>query len=161
MSTLRRASTASWHGPRRDMSDEENGLKTRQTKETSEQGKVKWSVYWEYAKESNLYAVGMYLIALLAAQTTQVLGGFWLKHWSEVNEEAGGNPDVAKYIGIYTAFGLGSSSLSVVQTLILWIFCSIEVCGCGFRSLRSYLRSNCRHRGNSTSGWHTPSLGRQ
>ncbi|KAL1984730.1 hypothetical protein VTN96DRAFT_8763 [Rasamsonia emersonii] len=125
MATLRRASTASWHGPR-GTSDEENGLKTKQTKETSEQGKVKWSVYAEYAKESNLYAVAIYLLALLAAQTTQVAGGFWLKRWSEVNEIVGGNPEIGKYIGIYFAFGFGSSALVVLQTLILWIFCSIE-----------------------------------
>jgi ABC-type multidrug transport system fused ATPase/permease subunit len=33
---------------------------------------------------------------------------------------------VGKYIGIYFAFGVGSAALVVVQTLILWIFCSIE-----------------------------------
>lgn len=51
----------------------------------------------------------------------------WLKHWSEINQRYGGNPNVGKYIGIYFAFGVGSSALVVVQTLILWIFCSIEV----------------------------------
>lgn len=35
---------------------------------------------------------------------------------------------MGKYIGIYFAFGVGSAALVVVQTLILWIFCSIEVC---------------------------------
>lgn len=54
-------------------------------------------------------------------------GSFWLKRWSEVNGEAGGNPDVGKYLGIYFAFGLGNALLVVCQTLILWIFCSIEV----------------------------------
>lgn len=128
MATLRRASTASWHGPRRETTDEENNLKTKQTKEKSEQGKVKWSVYGEYAKESNLYAVAIYLFFLLASQTAQVAGGFWLKRWSEANEVSGRNPDVGKYIGVYFAFGLGSSALVVLQTFILWIFCSIEVC---------------------------------
>ncbi|KAH8702386.1 putative ABC metal ion transporter [Talaromyces proteolyticus] len=126
MATLRRASTASWHGPRRETTDEENGLKTKQTKEKSEQGKVKWNVYGEYAKESNLYAVSIYLFTLLASQSAQIAGGFWLKRWSEANEIAGANPNVGKYIGIYFAFGLGSSALVVLQTLILWIFCSIE-----------------------------------
>jgi ATP-binding cassette subfamily C (CFTR/MRP) protein 1 len=51
----------------------------------------------------------------------------WLKNWSEVNGRAGGNPQIGKYLGIYFAFGIGSSALVVVQTLILWIFCSIEV----------------------------------
>jgi ATP-binding cassette subfamily C (CFTR/MRP) protein 1 len=52
----------------------------------------------------------------------------WLKHWSEINQQYGGNPHVGRYIGIYFAFGVGSAALVVVQTLILWIFCSIEVC---------------------------------
>jgi ABC-type multidrug transport system fused ATPase/permease subunit len=43
MSTLRRASTASFKGPRGKLHDEENpNSKTRQAKEHSEQGKVKW-----------------------------------------------------------------------------------------------------------------------
>lgn len=128
MATLRRASTASWQGPRGKVTDEEEGgLKSRQTKEISEQGKVKWNVYGEYAKTSNLYAVAIYLFCLIAAQTGQIGGSFWLKRWSEVNEAEGRNPNVGKYIGIYFAFGIGSAALVVVQTLILWIFCSIEV----------------------------------
>ncbi|ODH51654.1 hypothetical protein GX48_02119 [Paracoccidioides brasiliensis] len=124
-SSLRRASTTSWHGPR-NFVDEEGALKSKQTKEKSEQGKVKWSVYGEYAKTSNLYAVATYLAALLSAQTAQVAGSFWLERWSEANKKAARNAQVGKYIGIYFAFGLGSSALVVLQTLILWIFCSIE-----------------------------------
>jgi ABC-type multidrug transport system fused ATPase/permease subunit len=124
--TLRRASTASFRGPTGRMNDEEGALKSKQTKETSEQGKVKWSVYTSYAKESNLIAVGIYFVALLAAQTAQIGGSFWLKRWSEVNESYGSNPHVGKYIGIYFAFGIGGAALVVVQTLLLWIFCSIE-----------------------------------
>lgn len=124
--TLRRASTASWQGPRRKLGDEENVLKSKQTQETSQQGKVKWSVYGEYAKNSNIVAVSFYLLALLAAQTAQVLGNFWLKSWTEYNEAHGSNESVGKFIGIYLAFGLGSSLLVILQNLILWIFCSIE-----------------------------------
>lgn len=127
--TLRRASTVSNQGrPRGKILDEEDaGIKTKQSVEKSEQGKVRWKVYTEYAKTSNLYAVGIYLLALLAAQTGQIGGSVWLKHWSEVNEESGANPEVGKYIGVYFAFGIGSAALVVLQTLILWIFCSIEV----------------------------------
>lgn len=125
--TLRRASAASFRGPRGKVTDEEGaGLKSKQTKEFSEQGKVKWNVYGEYAKTSNLVAVTIYLLMLFGAQTTQIGGSVWLKHWSEVNASYGGNPHVGKYIGVYFAFGLGSAALVVVQTLILWIFCSIE-----------------------------------
>ncbi|KAJ5323809.1 Metal resistance protein YCF1 [Penicillium atrosanguineum] len=124
--TLRRASTASWQGPRRKLGDEENILKSKQTQETTEQGKVKWSVYGEYAKDSNLVAVGFYLFALLAGQTAQVLANYWLKNWTEYNETHGSNENVGKFIGVYLAFGLGSSLLVIFQNLILWIFCSIE-----------------------------------
>ncbi|KAH0563476.1 hypothetical protein GP486_001960 [Trichoglossum hirsutum] len=49
--TLRRASAASFRGPRGTVHDEEGAVsRTKQTKEHSEQGKVKWSVYREYAK---------------------------------------------------------------------------------------------------------------
>ncbi|KAF6818092.1 ABC metal ion transporter [Colletotrichum musicola] len=127
MATLRRASTASFRGPRGKLTDEEvAGSKTKQAKEHIEQGKVKWSVYFEYAKNSNVIAVGIYLFTLLAAQTANMGGSFWLNHWADENQKAGGNPNVGKNIGIYFAFGIGSSLLTVVQTLILWIFCSIE-----------------------------------
>lgn len=43
MATLRRASAASFKGPRGKLHDEENPSKTRQAKEHLEQGKVKWS----------------------------------------------------------------------------------------------------------------------
>lgn len=127
MATLRRASSASLKGPRGKLRDEEEPTtQTKQSKEFSEQGKVKWSVYVEYAKTSNLVAVAIYGITLISAQTAQIGGSVWLKHWSEVNGEQGGNFDTPMYIGIYFAFGIGSAALVVVQTLILWIFCSIE-----------------------------------
>lgn len=120
--TLRRASTASFRGPRGKLTDEEAApSKTRQAKEHQEQGKVKWSIYGEYAKMNDPLAVCIYLFALLAAQCGQIGGNVWLKNWAEANGRAGGNPDVAKYIGIYFAFGIGSSTLTVCQTLILWI----------------------------------------
>ncbi|EPS34615.1 hypothetical protein PDE_09579 [Penicillium oxalicum 114-2] len=124
--TLRRASTATWHGPRRKLQDEENVLKSKQTQETSQQGKVKWGVYAEYAKNSNIIAVTFYLLALVAAQTAQVLANYWLKNWTDYNEIHGRNQNVGKFISVYLAFGLGSSLLVIVQNLILWIFCSIE-----------------------------------
>lgn len=124
--TLRRASTASFKGPKGNETDEEGG-KTKQSKEIGEQGKVRWDVYSEYAKASNLIAVVIYLTVLIGAQTVSIGGSLWLKHWSEINQEYGENPEVGKYIGVYFAFGVGSAGLVVVQTLILWIFCSVEV----------------------------------
>ncbi|KAL8420183.1 hypothetical protein RB594_003095 [Gaeumannomyces avenae] len=127
MATLRRPSTASFRGGRGKLSDEElNGAKTKQNKEHSEQGKVKWDVYLEYAKTANLAAVCVYLVALVAAQSASIGGNVWLKEWSDENKKSGVNVNVGKFIGIYFAFGFGSSLLTLIQTLIQWIFCSIE-----------------------------------
>ncbi|KAI5290085.1 hypothetical protein KEM54_002475 [Ascosphaera aggregata] len=125
--SLRRASTISHH-VRPKLTDEEDGpvIKTKQDAESMEQGKVKWSVYGHYARASNLGAVALYLITLVIAQAMGVLANFWLKTWSEVNEKAGSNPQVGKYIGVYLAFGIGSAAFVIFQTLILYIFCSIE-----------------------------------
>lgn len=70
------------------------------------------------------------LIRIEPADTDSLLlaGNFWLKQWAERNTEEGANPEVGKYIGIYFLFGVGSAALTATQTLILWIFCSIEVC---------------------------------
>ncbi|KAI9661444.1 MAG: hypothetical protein M1829_006275 [Trizodia sp. TS-e1964] len=128
VNTLRRASAASFRGPRAKALDEEggDGQPSGQSKEFSEKGKVRWKVYVEYAKASNLAAVSVYLCFLVGAQILQIGSSIWLKEWSEANGEYGGNPEVGKYIGIYFTFGIGSALMVVLQTLILWIFCSIE-----------------------------------
>ena len=128
--TLRRASTSSFRAPQGkvtgDEEDNKDNLKTHQSKEFSEQGKVKWDVYKEYASNSNLFAVTIYLTFLIGSKILEIGGSIWLKEWSETNDVAGGNPDVVKYILVYFAFGIGSCLANVVQTLVLWIFCSIE-----------------------------------
>ncbi|SPO01024.1 probable multidrug resistance protein [Cephalotrichum gorgonifer] len=126
--TLRRASTASFRGPRGKLTDEEVGgsARTKQAKEHTEQGKVKWDVYMEYAKANNIVAVGVYLGAMVASQSASMGGSVWLKEWAESNQKEGINDHILKFISIYFAFGIGASALSVVQTLVLWIFCSIE-----------------------------------
>jgi len=91
-----------------------------------------------------------------------------------MNGKKGMNPDVGKYIGVYFAFGIGSAGLVVVQTLILWIFCSIEVshldsielthyegCATRFRvesatimhQTQSGLNRRCRHPGSFMREW--------
>jgi hypothetical protein len=46
--------------------------KTKQGSEFSEQGKVKWNIYGEYAKASNLFAVAIYVMTLMGAQTAEI-----------------------------------------------------------------------------------------
>ena len=62
------------------------------------------------------------------------------------------------YLGIYFAFGVGSAALVVLQTLILWIFCSIEV-STDIHALQLQRRNNhsggCREppQANRTDQW--------
>ena len=71
--SLRRASAASFKGPRGKLTDEEaQSSKTRTKAEHVEQGKVKWKVYMDYAKSNDLFAVAIYLCALVAAQSANI-----------------------------------------------------------------------------------------
>lgn len=123
--TLRRSSTASFRLPNFNV-DSEDTRKSKHGKEGMEQGKVKWSVYIEYAKASNMRYVLLFMSFLVLAMTLTTAGNVWLKHWSEVNTEADGNPHIAFYLGIYLALGLGASFVTVVQTFIMWMFCIVE-----------------------------------
>lgn len=124
---LRRASTVSMKRPHGKLLDEESAIvRTRQLKEHSEQGKVKWSVYGEYAKASNLGAVVFYFISLFISHTLLVGSSLWLKNWTEANEQNGSNQNIGKFLGIYFGFGAGGSVLAALNMMVLWIFCSIE-----------------------------------
>lgn len=101
-------------------------LVSRQTKETSEKGKVKWSVYLAYARACNYHAVCVWLFTVMAVQALQVSGSIWLKNWAELNEKLGGNSDIAKNMSVYFAFGFAASAMLVVQTMIMWVYCSIQ-----------------------------------
>ncbi|TGZ81048.1 ABC transporter family protein [Ascodesmis nigricans] len=126
-SSLRRASAVSLNRDRRKIMDEEEGAtRTTTAKEHQEQGKVKWSVYLEYARACNWWGVGLYMVCLVASQVASVGGSLWLKKWSEVNSREGHNPEVGKYIGVYFALGVGAAALTVVQSLVMWIFCAIR-----------------------------------
>lgn len=95
-------------------------------KEHLEQGKVKWSVYKEYAKASNSLGVIVYLLLAWFSMGISVAGNVWLKRWSEVNTGAGSNPHVGLYLGVYLALGITSSLMIVIQTIVLMIYCSIR-----------------------------------
>jgi ATP-binding cassette subfamily C (CFTR/MRP) protein 1 len=50
----------------------------------------------------------------------------WLKNWAESNEQTNGNAAIVKNIGIYFAIGISASAMLVIQTMIMWIYCSIQ-----------------------------------
>ena len=126
MASLRRASTSSFRKHKKG--DEEIGLVpiSRQTKEVSQKGKVKWSVYIAYARACNFYGVVFWFLALIAVQSLQVSASVWLKNWSELNERSGGNLSISRNLGIYFALGVSSSAMIVLQTIIMWVYCAIQ-----------------------------------
>ncbi len=102
-----------------------------------------------------------WFVCRTASLTQCVAGGIWLKNWADKNTAAGGNPDVGKYLGIYFVFGIGAAALTVLQTLILWIFCSIEVRGDQFRGPgRGLTCGSHRHLASYTRGWRRQSSDR-
>lgn len=121
--TLRRASTASFAKPK--VEDDEHQRITEQKREHLEQGKVQWTVYKEYAKACNPWALGVYFFFLVCYSGLSVSSGFWLKHWSEHNSKTGSNENIGLYLGIYFALCIGSSLSSVLYTLVLWVGCAI------------------------------------
>lgn len=94
-------------------------------KEHTEQGKVKWNVYLEYARACNPSGVIIFLTCAVLSMAMNVLSNIWLKHWSEVNTKYGYNPNVVKYLGIYFLFGIGYSLSSLIQVCVMWIVCTI------------------------------------
>ncbi|EFY88409.1 ATP-binding cassette transporter protein [Metarhizium acridum CQMa 102] len=94
--------------------------------ERSKQGRVGWKVYADYAKSNGLVFVSLYAVALIGSQAAEIGSNIWLKHWSETNNDVGENPLVAKFIGVYVAFGLGSAVLVFIQSMVLWLACSIK-----------------------------------
>lgn len=125
--SLRRASDASLiPDDERDVEEEEEDEEAKGRKEHLEQGKVKWNVYLQYAKACNPSSVIIFLVSTVLSMLVSVGANVWLKHWSEVNSRYGYNPDILKYLGIYFLLGFGSSALVLVQTCIMWIWCTIQ-----------------------------------
>jgi hypothetical protein len=72
--TIRRASLASFRRgkvPSKGL-DEEHALLTEQKKEHSEQGKVKWNVYIEYAEACGIIGILFHFLFIIGAQAAQV-----------------------------------------------------------------------------------------
>lgn len=98
----------------------------RARQEHMEQGRVKWQVYKAYAEACNPKGVAVFLLCIVISMALQVGLNVWLKHWSEVNTEHGSNPNIGKYLGIYFLLGVGFSTAMLIQTCVMWIFCTIQ-----------------------------------
>jgi ATP-binding cassette subfamily C (CFTR/MRP) protein 1 len=95
-------------------------------REFAEKGKIKWDVYLEYVKACNPKGVALFLAFTILSILVSVLANVWLKRWSDVNSGYGFNIRAPYYWCVYVLLGLSSALLSLAQTCVLWIFCTIQ-----------------------------------
>ncbi|KAK6462758.1 P-loop containing nucleoside triphosphate hydrolase protein [Scheffersomyces coipomensis] len=121
---LRRASVASL---RYEPSKKLVGtLRSSQIKEVSEKGKVKWSVYLEYARACSLIGVNIWFLLLVFASTVTIGGNYWLKNWTEQNSHAGSNSDVWRFIIVYAILGFGASFANIIRGIVMMLWLGLN-----------------------------------
>lgn len=125
--SLRRASTVTLNEQLEEILDlKDEDEETEKRKEHFQQGKVKWDVYFAYAKACNPTNVLFWLAIIVASMVVNVASSVWLKHWSEVNTRTGYNPDVVFYLGVYLLLGVSAAVFVFMQSIVLCIFLTIK-----------------------------------
>ncbi|XP_050979758.1 ATP-binding cassette sub-family C member 3 isoform X1 [Labeo rohita] len=86
--------------------------------ETSETGRVKFKVYWEYAK-----AVGpllsLFICFLYACQSAAAIGAnFWLSEWTNDETHNRTEEKVSMRVGVYAALGISQGALILANCLL-------------------------------------------
>lgn len=94
-------------------------------KEEREVGSVKSDVYMQYIKANGYIGSAFYIITILLQQVVSIFTNVWLKNWAQHNSEDG-NSDVGYYLGIYLAFGAGTSFLIFINGMALYAFCVVR-----------------------------------
>ncbi|KAK6202985.1 P-loop containing nucleoside triphosphate hydrolase protein [Scheffersomyces amazonensis] len=122
--TLRRASiaTLSYDPSKKLVAD----LRSGQIRETSEKGKVKWSVYIEYAKACSLLGVSIWFTLLILASCVSIGGNYWLKHWTEQNSTDPAKANVWKFITVYALLGFGASFTSIIRGMVMMLWLGLN-----------------------------------
>lgn len=104
----------------------DNKRKTGQKREKTAEGRVKFSVYMTYAKACGLGGVVLFGVFLVLSRIFDLGERFWLKYWSESNEQTGNNGNVIMFVSVYALIGIVSAAFSNLRTIILLIYCSIR-----------------------------------
>ena len=75
-------------------------IRTAQINEVSAKGKVKWDVYFKYAKSCSFVGVICWMFLLVSASIASTSANYWLKYWAEQNSRSGRNANAWQFIGI-------------------------------------------------------------
>ncbi|KAN0064818.1 hypothetical protein ACQY0O_001875 [Thecaphora frezii] len=97
------------------------------SKEKSEQGSVKNTVYKEYIRSSSVVGVVVYLLCHVLTQVFTVGRDIVLKQYGELNSQNGGSPEQTRfYLALYAIIGLLASLFVCVSPFILWTWLVIR-----------------------------------
>lgn len=96
------------------------------SKEHSEQGRVKWDVYFQYMQAASWLGCGLFLLLSILQQVVSVLSTIVLRAWGEHNRNAGGNSELGKFLFAYGMTSLLSVLLGAVAGVIMWVYISLR-----------------------------------
>lgn len=96
------------------------------SQEHSEQGKVKWNVYFRYLEAASKTGFSVFLVANILQQAASVLANITLRNWGEHNREFGDNSGMFNYLLGYGLFSLSSVLLGGAAAILLWVFCAVR-----------------------------------
>jgi len=96
------------------------------SKEHTEQGQVKISVYKQYINAASKAGFTLFLLATILQQVASVLSTLTLRYWGEHNREVGSNEGMFKYLVAYGSFSLAASLLGGVSAMLMWVYCALR-----------------------------------
>ncbi|KAJ1970871.1 hypothetical protein H4R35_005604, partial [Dimargaris xerosporica] len=125
--SLRRASIVTLDGTQRKAATATPQGRGLMSVEESARGQVKAAVYAAYIRACSPWSIGLYLLAAVLLNVSNVGANLWLKHWSNVNASPNADPSSgAFYLGVYGGLGILAALCAMAVSVILWIFCAIR-----------------------------------
>lgn len=89
--------------------------------------RASWRAYLDYARATTLPGLVIYFTSLIGSQFASAGSRIWIKVWADSKQSNGAYGNVAMYIGVYFAFGVGSAMARAVEELCLYILCGLVV----------------------------------
>ncbi|KAF9584556.1 hypothetical protein BGW38_006031, partial [Lunasporangiospora selenospora] len=110
--------------------------------EETRRGSVDRRMYWIYAKACSFGAILAYIVSLVFSESASIIAAMWLAHWSRNNDAGNDEHGPLYYISIHATLGVIFGALTVFQSIILMVHCSIRAARVLHEQmLRSVLRS--------------------
>ncbi|XP_031562171.1 multidrug resistance-associated protein 1-like [Actinia tenebrosa] len=108
---------ASTHSNGRTIQGEDKTIERVINEETSEIGRVRFSVFYTYAKATGLIVSFLFFLFLLASEGSIVSSKIWLARWSSDNVTTDSQRD--NYLFVYGALGLSQAFCMLFSSLFL------------------------------------------